>query len=968
MITLMIQHPDEMTPSGDSHRLAAIVFADIVGSTATMERDEKLALKNLARMRKVAYPQVEAHAGKVIKELGDGFLAVFNSAIKATTCSLDIQKELKEENDPKLRISIHIGDVVVEKGDVFGSGVNIASRLNSHAPVGGIAVSGDVWRQLQNKGEYAVRSLGFKEMKGVGEPFEVFELLESAQAPGRRALSLQGLKLGHIPHYLGPYLVGGWTFMHFTNWFAGQYLLSPYLPKFIFTLLVSLIPTAILLGYLQKQRGPKAKRYRMIGVPANLVLSGFLLLGLFRDKDLGSMMINVSAMSEEGQTIQRTVPKAEFRKKIMVFYFENETGDTTLNWLYDGIMEALYYDLCQDLFIDVTDTHEKNDVTGHFTTEKFERAGYKMFSKLPLSLKIETAKDNHKDFLLCGTFKKPDTNFVLNTEIYATENGKLLGHKEYKGSNLFHLIDEITIQTKTDLKEPPQWLDKAKDLPVKDITTDSLSAWRMLTYSMYFGGESRVPYLNKAVGIDPGFALAYKCLFMYDIFEGPQGEAPRAFNKAMEHIYRLPDKEQVDLKVKYYNYQEHDVDKIIALLQPWCELHPEDIDMRKQLAENYLFKENNERAYKEYKNILKTAPEEYDIYLNLGEITRKDKEADSYYEEYVKHYPNDLEAYLIIGENYYWRGDSAKARRYTEKATIIKPDNSQARDLLARNLFYNGEFQKGQDRLNEAFQFCRNKEDSFRFYLTQMDFYGFRGQMKKGMETNLLFYQFIDNRYASYRKFSYGFMNYYTPEGRKSQYQLLDSLQKDLRPYEKILAPFEFAKYYLATSDISNAEKEVTKAESLLQISIVGIWQKEYWPENIRRFKLTINGLKGNLSEKEAIEYYDTIMWPIGDIRTKRGGKELGRRPWKPNPLLGKLYNRLGNLKKAENQLKGYLKRVPFRPDAHYELALVYADMGKKDKAIEHLNKALYVWAEADTDYVPAKRAREKLAELQATK
>jgi len=952
------------TQYGDSHRLAAIVFADIVGSTATMEQDEKLALKNLARMREVAYPQVEAHAGKIIKELGDGFLAVFNSAIKAATCSLDIQKELKEENDPKLRVSIHIGDVVVEKGDVFGSGVNIASRMNSHAPIGGIAVSGDVWRQLQNKADYAVRSLGFKEMKGVSEPFEVFELLESAQAAGKRAPFVQGLKRSRIPHFLVSYLVGSWSFVYFSTWFVNRYLLSPHIIDFIFTALATLAPTALLVGYARTQPGVKARRFKKLGIPLNLVLSGFLLFGLFRDKDLGSMMANVSVINEAGQTVQRTIPKGEFRKKIMLFYFDNETGDTTLNWLYDGIMEALYYDLCQDLFIDVTDTHEKNDVTGHFATEKFERAGYKMFSKLPLSLKIETAKDNHKDFLLCGTFKKPDTNFVLNTEIYATENGKLLGEKEYKGSNLFHLIDEITLQAKTVLKEPPQWLDKAKDLPVKDITTDSLNAWRMLTYSMYFGGESRVSYLNKAVEIDPGFALAYKCLFMYDIFEGPQGEAPRAFNKAMEHIYRLPDKEQVDLKVKYYNYQEHDVDKIIALLQPWCELHPEDIDMRKQLADNYLFKENNERAYKEYKDILKTAPEEYDLYLDLAEITKKAKEADSYFEEYIKHYPNDLEAYLIIGEDYYWKGDSAKARRYVEKATIIKPDNSQARNLLARNLFYNGEFQKGQDRLDEAFRFCRNKEDSFRFYLTQMDFYGFRGQMKKGMETNLLFYKLIDDRYASYRKFSYGFMNYYTPEGRKTQYQLLDSLQKDLRPYEKILAPFEFAKYYLATSDISNAEKEVTKAESLLPISITGIWQKKYWPENIRRLKLMINGLKGNLNEKEAIESYDTIMWPIGDIRTKRERKELGRRPWKPNPLLGRLYNRLGNFKKAENRLKEYLKRVPFRPDAHYELALVYADMGKKDKAIEHLNKALFVWAEADTDYVPAKRAREKLAEL----
>jgi len=953
----MNQHPDEISPSGDSHRLAAIVFADIVGSTATMEQNEKLALKNLARMREVTYPQVEAHAGKVIKELGDGFLAVFNSAIKATTCSLDIQKELKEENDPKLRISIHIGDVVVEKGDVFGSGVNIASRLNSHAPIGGIAVSGDVWRQLQNKGEYAVRSLGLKEMKGVSEPMEVFELLESAQAPGKRTPLLQGLKVGHIPHYLGPYLVGGWTFMHFTNWFAGQYLLSPYLPKFIFTLLVSLIPTAILLGYLQKQRGPKAKRYRMIAIPANIVLAGFLLFGLFRDKDLGSMMINVSAMSEEGQTIQRTIPKGEFRKKVMLFYFDNETGDTSLNWLQDGIMEMLYYDLYQDLFLDITDANSSVDL--------IRRAGYKRFSKMPLSLKMEAAQDEHKDLLVLGTFLKPDSNFVITTQILQVENGKLIGQGSFKGRNPINLIDQITLQIKNDLKEPPQYLEKAKDLPVSAILTDSLSAMKMLINSMYAGGESKLPYLKKAVEIDPGFALAYKRLYEFYSVDDPQIEAPKAVKKALEHIYRLPDKEQLDLKVDYYNYQEHDVDKMIALLKSWCDLHPEDIEMRGQLAEQYTYKNKDKLAYEEYKKILKTAPEEYEIYLPLGEVTQKEKEADGYFETYVKHYPNDLNAHLTIGERYYWGGDTTKAKKYTEKANTIKPDDPGARCLLASIIFYGGNFQKGHDLLDEAFQYCRTPRDSLGWYLVLMGFYGYRGQMKKGMESNLLFFELLDRRYVSgpkiiaWAKMKYGFENYYSTEGRKIQYRILDSLQNKLSPSDKILAHFAFADYHLQANDISNAEKEVAKAESLKQLSIRNIWELHVYDAEIKWRKTSVNGLKGHLNEKEAFEYYESMWGTEGGVNT------WGARSWQPNPLIGRLYNRLGNLKKAENTLQAYLKRVPFRPDAHYEIALVYADMGKKDKAIEHLNKALWVWAEADTDYIPAKKAREKLAELQ---
>jgi tetratricopeptide (TPR) repeat protein len=76
----------------------------------------------------------------------------------------------------------------------------------------------------------------------------------------------------------------------------------------------------------------------------------------------------------------------------------------------------------------------------------------------------------------------------------------------------------------------------------------------------------------------------------------------------------------------------------------------------------------------------------------------------------------------------------------------------------------------------------------------------------------------------------------------------------------------------------------------------------------------------------------------------------------------------LKDYRKAEEHLRKTLRVLPYQPNANYDLALVYAESGKEKKALDHLNKALYVWAEADTDYIPAKRAREKLAELQATK
>ncbi|MEE9464169.1 MAG: adenylate/guanylate cyclase domain-containing protein [Candidatus Neomarinimicrobiota bacterium] len=110
-------------------KLAAIMFTDIVGYTALMGEDEAKALQLLQKNRGLLKPIIEQFHGEWLKEIGDGTLSSFNSAVEAVNCALAIQHVLKDDPDLKLRIGIHVGDVVFEEGDVFGDGVNIASRI-----------------------------------------------------------------------------------------------------------------------------------------------------------------------------------------------------------------------------------------------------------------------------------------------------------------------------------------------------------------------------------------------------------------------------------------------------------------------------------------------------------------------------------------------------------------------------------------------------------------------------------------------------------------------------------------------------------------------------------------------------------------------------------------------------------------------------------------------------------------------
>lgn len=175
-----------------SRQLAAVMFTDIVGYTALMQEDEEIAAKLRDRHREVFEQQHTQHEGDILQYYGDGTLSVFKSALKAATCALDIQKLLQQGDEPvPLRIGIHLGDIVFSDADVYGDGVNIASRIESLGKPGSILISGKINDELKNHAAISTTSLGHIELKNVVEPVEVF------------AISNNGIKVPHPSELLG---------------------------------------------------------------------------------------------------------------------------------------------------------------------------------------------------------------------------------------------------------------------------------------------------------------------------------------------------------------------------------------------------------------------------------------------------------------------------------------------------------------------------------------------------------------------------------------------------------------------------------------------------------------------------------------------------------------------------------------------------------------------------------------------
>jgi adenylate cyclase len=170
--------------SAEQRKLAAIMFTDMVGYSALAQRDDKLALELLEEHRRLLREIFPRFHGTEIKTIGDAFLVEFGSALEAAQCAIEIQRTLAKRNHDvtsdrriELKIGIHIGDVVHREGDVYGDGVNIASRIEALAGAGGICVSMDVERQIRNALEARFEKFGTADLKNISLPMDLFRIV-----------------------------------------------------------------------------------------------------------------------------------------------------------------------------------------------------------------------------------------------------------------------------------------------------------------------------------------------------------------------------------------------------------------------------------------------------------------------------------------------------------------------------------------------------------------------------------------------------------------------------------------------------------------------------------------------------------------------------------------------------------------------------------------------------------------------
>ena len=756
-----------------------------------------------------------------------------------------------------------------------------------------------------------------------------------------------------VPQIVGFYMVGSWGFVEAVDWAVDQYMLAPHITNFVVALALLLLPSVLLLAWRYGAPGDDHwTRMESIAIQLNLVVAAAVLYVGFHGKYLGAATTTVVVEDEAGNPVERVIPRKEFRRSVASFFFENETGDTILNWLRYGLPLATELDLYQDMFIRVVSPWGDDGLL-----RELQEAGFEDGVGAPLALKRKLAVDRHVDVLLTGSLIRADSGFVVESELYDAPRGRLVARHTFSGNDPFELADQMSDQLKRDLGLPTLQIEEAQDLPASEILTHSMSAFRQYALgSKAFAGsdiDAAERWLAGAVEEDPTFAWAQADLASsYYLLNRPE-EAAAAMQDAQQHLYKLPERAQLHVRTIDYLLFQQKPEQAFKTAKYWVELYPQDIDGRGLLGNLLWTRGQWEEQIAQLEAILSIDPTQYEQLQQIGGIYEEHAQYEAalgYYERYAELFPSDHQSFVAIGELRRLSGEHELARSAFERALVVEPGEASVLARLLRLERDLGSFEKARGWADEALAASRGPEDRLEVYDFLETLYYRQGLFER-----------IEENYPQLRAAAAEFMipaaaaltvvqslllQEAHEAGREAfAFRQLDSLRAGLpSPYDDLYGVL----YVSAIAESGDAER----AREELDRGKAGIAALGY--EALKSYAEYGSGL---ISEQEgdchsALESY-------------RQAVSLSPAELLFAAALGRCQRKLGELEAAEATLQSVLKVVPADAKVRYELALVYEDMGRAADAIEQLQAAADIWKNADPDYMPAQRAQTKLAEIQ---
>ena len=761
---------------------------------------------------------------------------------------------------------------------------------------------------------------------------------------------------------LAAFIGGGWLTWEAVHWILVDHYHFP--EKLLDITLVTLIG-AMLCTLTWRWFGGREKETR--GIKLELILIPlFVLITAFFD---------VRFIQQIGEpeyiSVQESKEYAETRAEnsVAVMYFENNTGDESLDYWRKALSDLIIADLSQSKYIQVLGGEKLYNILRELEEEEAESYAWDVLN--------EVAARGRARKILTGNYVKAGELFQINIRLLESGTGRLIGSESVEGkgveSILSTMVDELTRRIKTSFELTKEQITGDFDSRIEDITTSSPEALKHYLEGLrYYHMEQprlSLQELEKAVAIDPDFAMAYlQMVWSYQDL-GYGAESEKCMQKAYELSERLPARERYRILGVFY-WGEGAYDKAIEAYNRLLEFYPEDVDGNIDLGDIYLGLEQWDKASERYELLIEIKEESVWPYDGLAKI-------------------------------YESQGMYDKAIGFCEEYLNNFGDNPYILEILAWNYLFQGKYDLAQAEADKLFSLASTDFSRFNFYQIQSAIYHCRGDWSRAEKENL---KLLDSEELWFQYSGRGGLaNLYILQGkfRKAQAQIKQGIElanKSDDMYRKSSFHIDLSGLHLLSGSPEKALDECNKAwkiavdieylgyqigalelKGFIHLEMKSVDEAERVADELKetlekalnkkliRFYYHLAG-RIELERKNfdrAIEYLKEALslLPAGN---PPGGDIV---PWYRSSL-AQAYYESGDLEKSQEEYEGIISRPTseFSGDIYarsfYMLGKICEQIGWKGKAIEHYEKFLSLWRDADPGIAKVEDAKKRLAGL----
>lgn len=768
---------------------------------------------------------------------------------------------------------------------------------------------------------------------------------------------IQELFARRIPQIIGMYIAAVWLAVEIGDWVSERFSISDQLSSFIFIGMLTLLPSVILLSWGHGKPGKdRWTKSQFILIPLNIAFSLFAISYLIKPVTAASSPLTLMSMYDEaGKPVAYETVKKGFHQPILMSFWDNKSGQSTLDWLEYASAWLLDQDLQRSPVISSVTPYDSASVLNDLRGRGFAKA-----AGSPLSLDLKIASDRSYKWLVRGEIQKLNNGLTEFTAyLYDVMSGKEIKKVTSSSDDWLFSLDQISHEIFDEItKDLSDKSSLIPELSISEHTTKSDQALRHMINSenaVAFDNdyEIAIKELKSSLENDTGFVNAHVSLMLLQRDVGDFAKASYHGRQALMLDYKLYQETAFLVKAVLY-VLDADMGKTLKVLENWVKVYPESTQALTTLADTYIQVGNHIGDAKSiYERLYVLEPDRDKTLIDLSNIYRLEgngEQAIKLLEEYVKLNPDKADAYLYLADTHFQFGRFEEAKRAFEEAVIYDSNNMKAAIGLIKVRAARGDYSGAFEEL----ELLRSRAVTDNDHYQILDFREFllysTGQIKASMK-NLEEWQTYADKLLPPLGLLFNF------SAKRVAYLAISNRAEEAVAYTKKVknentgpvAQFVdlfFINIYQELGDLDNYVKAANRFEEFLE---------EYPLPNVAQFQLAGRAKVAYWNQQygQSLSYYDQA------IEESRQSITTLNEPKILNDLIYERANVLyqsGDHKTAVEELLELTVRNPFDGRALLLLALCHNDLNQPDARDKVISKLDKLWEKADPDYKEYKK------------